>query len=117
MTRGPKIDDNNKFWQSFMPTTELDQDLTLNHHLALLIEQTRIERRAFEQEIAELRALLGAHNIDADSIESALIRSDKILDTLLRYGQGHSGKLVSQGLHIMPYRWRRKFRNAMSRIK
>jgi hypothetical protein len=117
MTRGQKMDDNNKTWESFMLGTELHQDLTLNHHLALAIEQIRIERLAFEQEITDLRALLGTHNIDDDSIESAFIRSDKILDTLLRYGQGQCGKLTSQGLHIMPYRWRRKFRNAFSRKK
>jgi hypothetical protein len=64
--------------------------------MALFIEQMQIERHAYVHEIAELRALLDVHNIDADIIESGLDRSDKILDTLLHSGHGESGQLVKK---------------------
>lgn len=108
------MDRNKKLWQSLELHSELNKELTLYQHLELLVEQTRIERQAFRHEIAELRALLRIHQIEADAIDSGLVRSDRILDRLLRYEQGKSGKLVKKGILIMPYRWRRKFRNALS---
>lgn len=114
ITRGFKMNKENKFCKSGVLRSESNPKLNLNHHIVLFIEQTRTERRAFEQEIAELRALLAVHGINADEIESALLRSDKILDTLLRYQQGDIGKLTRKGLLIFPYSWRRKYRNAMS---
>lgn len=105
--------DKKNFWERFELHFELKPDLTVSHHMALFIEQTQIERHAYENEVAELRALLDVHNIDAGIIESGLDRSDKILDTLLRYGQGESGKLVKKGLLVLPYSWRRKYRKSL----
>lgn len=114
IARGSKVDKENKFCKRCMLRFDLNPGLSVNHHIVLVNEQTRIDFWAFGQEIAELRALLSAHGINADEIESAFPRSDKILDTLLRYQQGASGKLTRKGLLIFPYSWRRKYRNAMS---
>lgn len=110
---GIAMDTKKKLWRNLKLHTELNPELTLHHHLELLIEQMRIERHAFQQEIDELRKLLQAHKINDNTVESGINRSDKILDRLLRYEQGRSGKLVKKGIHMLPYRWRRKFRNAM----
>lgn len=103
-----------KLWKNLKLHSELNPELTLHHHIELLIEQMRIERHAFQQEIDELRKLLQVHQINDNTVESGITRSDLILDRLLRYEQGRSGTLVKKGIHILPYRWRRKFRNAMS---
>ncbi|WP_370612214.1 hypothetical protein [Klebsiella aerogenes] len=105
----------NDFFEHVSFHTELKTELTLNHQIDLLIEQVRIERWALEMEVSELRKLLDAHKVCTHAIDSASVRSDKVLDKLLRYELGRSGKYVKRGLHIMPYRWRRKLRKIFQR--
>ncbi|MGV0243250.1 hypothetical protein ACVEIO_023970 (plasmid) [Klebsiella aerogenes] len=102
-----------KLWQNLNLHSEMNPEFTLNDHVELFIEQVVIERKAFMQEISDLRLLLQQNHIDAEAIKTGLERSDLVLDKLLRYQQGKCGKLVKKGIHIMPYRWRRKVRNAL----
>ncbi|MGG8041417.1 hypothetical protein ACU637_21285 [Klebsiella aerogenes] len=108
------MDRKKRLWQNLKLHSDLHPELTIEHHFELLIEQIRVERYAFSQEIKELRELLQKNNVSFESIESGLSRSDAILDKLLRYQQGKSGKLSGKGILVMPYRWRRKVRNTLS---
>lgn len=103
-----------KIWENLNLHSEMNSEFTLDHHVELFIEQVVIERKSFMQEVAELRLLLQQNNIDAESIKTGLERSDLVLNKLLRYQQGKCGKLVQKGIHNMPYRWRRKLRNALT---
>ncbi|WP_455425495.1 hypothetical protein [Dryocola sp. LX212] len=103
-----------QLWESLYDPSQAAPELKLNHHLALILEQVRVERLACFKEIAELRALLDDKHIAHDNVEPWIHRSDKVLDTLLRYKLGKSGKLVKEGMLTMPYRWRRKFRNGIA---
>lgn len=95
--------------------TELDNpELTPEDRLNLLAEQARIERLACFQEITALRALLDRHRIGADQVTGWLDRSDSILDTLLRYGEGHYGRINQREPLYLPYSWRRKARKLLT---
>lgn len=109
-----KMEKQAQLWDSLYEHSQMVPELKLNHHIALILEQVRVEHMACLKEIAELRALLEDNHIAHDDVEPWINRSDKVLDTLLRYKLGKSGKLVKEGMLTMPYRWRRKFRNGIS---
>lgn len=89
---------------------DIFSELSFEQLLALLAEQALVERLSCLQEIKALRTRLELNNIRCDDIENWVIRSDNILDKLLRYKLGKCGKLVKQKKLITPYSWRRKFR-------
>lgn len=93
-----------------------DNELPRERFLDLIVEQALIERMACLQEIQALRMQLQLNNVDSEKIPDWTHRSDKILDKLLRYKLGEHGKLVKNGILIMPYSWRRKFRNLLKPI-
>ncbi len=89
-------------------------ELSPTQRRALLLEQLSIERKACLREISALRNLLQQQGIDDTHITSWLPQSDSILDTLLRYGLGKSGKFSRTRLLYRPWSWRRKCRNHFS---
>lgn len=95
----------------------IHNELSPEQILALTAEQALIERMACLQEIEELRILLQNNCIDSASIPDWVKRSDEVFDKLLRYKLGEHGSTVKQGILIMPYSWRRKFRKIFAPMR